>query len=141
MFCFVLRLLIAVCLCLQCAVDNTWSGDHSGMSVSLDNKIAMASAEKSARDPHARNFAVSQVLFVQVFKQLAHKPPASFRRRYDDRGTLFKVSFADEPGIDAGGLFRDCMSSIVDDLFSPHLDLFLLCPNGRLDQVTRCARV
>lgn len=96
----------------------------------------MASAEKSARDPHARNFAVSQVLFVQVFKQLAHKPPALFRRRYDDRGTLFKVNFVDEPGIDAGGLFRDCMSSIVDDLFSPHLDLFLLCPNGRFDQVS-----
>jgi hypothetical protein len=99
---------------LQCAVDHTWSGHQSGMAVSLDNKLALASIERASRDAGAANIATSTCLFAQVFKSLSHHPPKLFRCPYDDRGTLFKVSFVDEPGIDAGGLFRDTMSAYVD---------------------------
>lgn len=43
----------------------------------------------------------------QVFKQIAHQPANLFRSQHE---RLFKVSFVDERGIDAGGLFRDTMS-------------------------------
>ncbi len=68
---------------------------------------------KASRDPHARNIAASDCLFVQTFKQLALKPAQLFRSRYYDRGTLFKVTYVYEPGIDAGGLYRETMSAYV----------------------------
>lgn len=36
-----------------------------------------------------------------------------------------------EDGVDAGGVFREGMSRMVEDLFSPDLDLLMQCPNGR----------
>lgn len=33
--------------------------------------------------------------------------------------------------MDAGGVFREGMSRMVEDLFSPDLDLLMQCPNGR----------
>lgn len=33
--------------------------------------------------------------------------------------------------MDAGGVFREGMSRMVEDIFSADLDLFILCPNGR----------
>lgn len=36
-----------------------------------------------------------------------------------------------EDGVDAGGVFREGMSRMVEDLFSPDFDLLIQCPNGR----------
>lgn len=33
--------------------------------------------------------------------------------------------------MDAGGVFREGMSRMVEDLFSPDFDLLIQCPNGR----------
>ena len=42
-----------------------------------------------------------------------------------------KINFVGEDGVDAGGVFREGMSRMVEDLFSRDMDLFILCPNGR----------
>jgi hypothetical protein len=42
------------------------------------------------------------------------------------------VYVAGEEGVDFGGVFRDAMTRMVEDCFSSHLDLLLLCPNGVL---------
>ena len=42
-----------------------------------------------------------------------------------------QVSFKGEDGEDAGGVYREAMSRIVEDCFSPHFNLFVLCPNGQ----------
>eukprot|EP00953_Heterococcus_sp_UTEX-ZZ885_P005546 3454-Heterococcus_DN1.PRE.1 len=42
-----------------------------------------------------------------------------------------QVAFAGEDGVDAGGVFRDAMTRIADDLFSQHFDLLIPCPNAK----------
>ncbi|CAM9868767.1 unnamed protein product, partial [Heterosigma akashiwo] len=53
-----------------------------------------------------------------------------------DGDRVFQVTFRGEKGSDAGGLFRDAMSQIVDKLFSlppnkPKIDLVIPCPNAK----------
>lgn len=36
-----------------------------------------------------------------------------------------------EDGVDAGGVFREGMSRMVEDLFSSDFDLLIPCPNGQ----------
>lgn len=49
-----------------------------------------------------------------------------------------QINFVGEDGVDAGGVFREGMSRMVEDLFSPYFDLLIQCPNGRqaIGQVT-----
>lgn len=117
---------------LQAALDKTWlPQEGSGLSITLDNSKAFASQVKAERDPAAATPGSSQCLFVQAFHALAHHPANLFRARLDSRERLFQVSFRGEDGTDWGGLYRDCLSQCVDDLASPHLDLFVPTPNAR----------
>lgn len=43
---------------------------------------------------------------------------------------MLQITFNGESGIDAGGVFREGVSRIVEDIFSEHFNLFILCPNG-----------
>lgn len=45
--------------------------------------------------------------------------------------SLYQINFVGEDGVDAGGVFREGMSRMVEDLFSPDFDLLVQCPNGR----------
>eukprot|EP00466_Bigelowiella_natans_P014826 jgi/Bigna1/51607/estExt_Genewise1Plus.C_20019 len=44
---------------------------------------------------------------------------------------VWKTEFAGEGGIDAGGLYRELIFVMCQELQSPQLPLFILCPNGR----------
>lgn len=91
----------------------------------LDNFKSLLSREKGEKD-----ITISQNCFVQAFKQLQKKDSAVYRYIISgDR--CFTISFADESGIDAGGVFREGISRIIEDLFSEHFHLLLLCPNGQ----------
>ncbi len=67
----------------------------------------------------------SNGVFVQMYKGLKDWHPAYLRRA----GQSFRVKFLSERGVDAGGLYRECMNEAVEELFSPHLSLFLKTPN------------
>jgi hypothetical protein len=88
------------------------------------------------------NPATSQCLFVQSFKSLNAVNPALLRAAADERKEyLFPVKFRtfnaqgadeDEPGADWGGLYREAINSIVEDLFDVEaLTLCIPVPNSR----------
>ena len=79
---------------------------------------------------HASAHGAVMTCALQVFAALRDKPHRLLRSRLDDRGRLFSVGFAGEDGSDHGGLYRDVMQRMVEELFSANLDLFLLSPNG-----------
>ena len=41
------------------------------------------------------------------------------------------MRFKNERGIDAGGVYREALTEIVDDLHSEYFSLLMLCPNGQ----------
>lgn len=91
----------------------------------LDNMKALTSRDKNQID-----LVHSQSCFAQAFRQLREKDSVVYRYIFSgDR--VFSINFHGESGIDAGGVFREGVSRIVEDLFSPHFNLLLLCPNGQ----------
>jgi hypothetical protein len=91
------------------------------ISLQLDHAKKTWSQDCGARDP-----ATSQCVFAQAFHQSLGAAAAPFR----NSERVFAVQFANEAGIDAGGVSREALTEIVADLHSPDLELFLLCPNG-----------
>jgi len=101
-------------------------GDYKRRSsVVLDNHKA-----SRARD-HADEMDILDVidctLFGQLFQQLRKRSPSELRVHEQPWNTRYKQ----EQGIDAGGLFRDSLSQICQELQSPHVPLFIACPNAR----------
>lgn len=72
--------------------------------------------------------------FVQAFTQFKDKDSAIYRYQsfqVNGGNRSFEVSFVGESGVDAGGVFREGLSRIVEDLFSNFFPLLTLCPNGQ----------
>ena len=63
--------------------------------------------------PHSAGPLPVFVVVVQAFRALSHHPASLFRSRVSDRGVLFQVTYANEPGIDVGGLYREALSWYV----------------------------
>ena len=68
-------------------------------------------------------------IFGQIYRQLNFIKPAYLRTNPDNRP--WSVTYEGEGGTDAGGLFRDSLSAISNDLQSQHLRLFVQCPNSK----------
>mmetsp|Transcript_16694 Transcript_16694/g.53294 ORF Transcript_16694/g.53294 Transcript_16694/m.53294 type:complete len:892 (+) Transcript_16694:267-2942(+) len=97
-----------------------------GAAIMLDNRRAWESLERNVTSATR-----SQCIFAQAFRALRNVPAAQFRCALDEKERLFQVKFRGEDGIDWGGLYRECLHRMAEDLFSDKLDLFVLCPNGR----------
>ena len=115
----------------QPMLDKTISASTvtSGMGlpahILLDNFKALASRERGETDP-----SQSCSCFIQAYKQLVNKDASIYKYMFStDR--VFQINFEGESGIDAGGVFREGMTRIVEDLFSEHLSLLCLCPNAQ----------
>jgi len=65
-------------------------------------------------------------LFVQLAKHLMELPTSALRKNQQP----FNVSFSNEAGIDAGGVFRDALSEVMAELQSSKLPLLVPCPNA-----------
>ncbi|TYZ68588.1 hypothetical protein PybrP1_010076 [[Pythium] brassicae (nom. inval.)] len=96
--------------------------------ITLDRLQALESRDDREVEP-----SVSECFFAQAFRQLHSVDPSQFRRKIDSKGRLFSVKFRGEEGVDWGGVYREGANSMVDDLFSAHFSLFVLCPNGQHD--------
>jgi N-acetylneuraminic acid mutarotase len=66
-------------------------------------------------------------MFGQMFSQLRRAPAAGMRTPSQP----WRVRYKSESGIDAGGLFRDSLTQVCTELQSPHIPLFIPCPNAR----------
>lgn len=102
------------------------SGYEMPVQLALDNVQSMSSREKNGGSGSDVN------CFVQAFRQLKKRESSVYRHVFStDR--VFQISFVGESGIDAGGVFREGVSRIVEDLFSEHFNLLLLSPNGKYE--------
>lgn len=115
---------------LQAALSLTQANTHRP-SITLDNMLAMHSADAGTRD-----IVTSQCIFMQTYRLASRMPRSSmdllFRSPTDDRGRFFSVQYSGESGIDAGGVSRDALTGAIDDLFSDRLDLFIPVPNAKI---------
>lgn len=79
--------------------------------VRLDNFLASKS-----RECHETRITDSKNCFVQAFQQLHDKDSKIYRFIFStDR--VFHIQFEKESGIDAGGVFREGVTRIIEDLF------------------------
>ena len=77
----------------------------------------------------------------QTFQFLRLYPPKIFRKKKVDKknmnldrnNKLFSASFTGEGSIDAGGPYRECLSTIYSELQSNALSLFIPTPNQKND--------
>lgn len=122
---------------VESAIEAT---DVSGDSNSNANNTARITLDRlqalESRDDREVEPSVSECFFAQAFRQLNSVDPTLFRRKIDSKGRLFSVKFRGEEGVDWGGVYREGANSMVDDLFSAHFSLFVLCPNGQHDTGT-----
>lgn len=112
------------------------SGPALPASLTLNNMTALASRDNGETEP-----SNSLCCFVQAFRQLQHKKPIVYRHIFaSDR--VFQITYHAESGIDAGGVFREGVSAMVQDLFSSaeHFNLFILCPNGQHETHMNCEK-
>jgi len=112
------------------ALKATKGSGGQAVNVSLDNFKALSQRDAAAVGSQSFEPCNSECTFVQAFKQLHTLCPRLLRTVWEhDRS--FHITFVGELGMDAGGVYREGMSRIVEDLFSPHLRLLLQCPNGQ----------
>jgi HECT-domain (ubiquitin-transferase) len=112
---------------LQSALKAT-SKDHNNIpTLYLSNFKASESQMTGAISPET-----SQCMFAQAYLALRSIPGTEFCGLQDrEQAKVFEVQFSGESGIDAGGVWREGLSRIMDDLFSDHFDLLVRCPNAR----------
>jgi hypothetical protein len=92
-----------------------------GASYCTVNRPRAMKAAARGNDPDGR-----KSVFGQLYRQLHFLRPSTLRT---DRRP-WQVTYEGEGGQDAGGLFRDSITHICNDLQSPHLPLFVQCPNS-----------
>jgi hypothetical protein len=109
---------------MELAKIKTQGDGGSSVTITLDNFLASRSAAGGDTDVWT-----SKCIFVQAFKALHFRDPRVLRSCWDE-DRVFQVAFRGEKGSDAGGVFREAMSRMVDDLFSGALDLLIPSPNA-----------
>lgn len=116
---------------VQAAINRTWNTSTSGLRVLLDSRAAQQSKEDGHVDPSR-----SRCLFVQLFEQLQSCEPLLLRSKLDEKARLFIVRFRGmdgriERGVDWGGIYRDSLTRVTEELCSTDFNLFVPVPNQR----------
>ena len=101
------------------------SGTSRGSSVNINRPKALKAKERKG----GGDGDLLKTAFGQLYQQLNFVRPSQLRAPTDQRP--FKVTYAGEGGVDAGGLFRDCLSDICAELQASHMPLFVPVPNHR----------
>jgi hypothetical protein len=110
---------------LDTALELTKGDGGQNVTIELDNFEASRS-----RDLGLVEVSSCKNIFTQAHGHL-HKLNPSILRTQWEHDRVFRVKFKGESGSDAGGVYREGVSRIVDDCFSEHFSLLLLCPNGQ----------
>lgn len=102
-------------------------GSRSCRSIVLDNFKASESEVRKEFDPDT-----SKCVFVQAFDLLKTEPSEALRTPSSGSDRVFSVNFKGEGGIDAGGVYREGLQRIMEDLFSTRFSLLIPCPNAAM---------
>lgn len=100
-------------------------GGGAGLSLSLLDSIQDGEAAIAAGAGF--DVAKSKSLFAQTWRQMNSLPSTTFRTS----GRLLSVSYVDEAGIDAGGVYRETLSRLADELCGSPFPLFVPSPRDR----------
>jgi hypothetical protein len=102
-------------------------GGGSIATIRLSNFKASESEARGDVAPES-----SQCCFVQAYYQLRDVPTAALRSIRDaSQEKVFEVQFEGESGIDAGGVYREGLQRMIDDLHSDRFALMLRCGNAQ----------
>ncbi|CAF3947497.1 unnamed protein product, partial [Rotaria sordida] len=69
-------------------------------------------------------------MFNQAFQQLHENAHILFRQKYE---RLWRAKYLEMHSTDQGGPYRDSITAICSDICSTRLSLFILCPNGQMN--------
>ena len=106
---------------LETALNLTKCDDMLGELV-IDQYLAMQSAERKLTHP-----SQSHSIFCQAFRSLHGRDHRLFRSAQLQQS--IHVTFRRSPVVDAGGVFRETMSSIIESVFSDQISLLIPTPN------------
>jgi hypothetical protein len=111
---------------LEAALKATTGSDSGAGSIELSNFKATESEVRGTLAPDT-----SGCMFVQAYKQLRARSGKEMRGLRDSgQSKVMEIRFEGESGIDAGGVYREGISRIVDDLFSDRFSLLVKCANA-----------
>jgi len=99
------------------------TGDQ--LNVKINRFLAMKLREKAQRDTRGVS------CFNQMFRQLYRANPAFIRSRADEQHRPWKVETIGEHADDYGGVYRDMIENMANELQSNTLDLFIPTPNTK----------
>jgi len=110
-------------------LESTAEGTHLNVQLNEDRaKKAREQAEN--KEP----VDITRTLFHQTYEKFNFLPPTQLRYQFDkssDQQRVWQVNFTglESMGIDAGGLFRDHLTRMCEELQSATLPLFIQCYN------------
>lgn len=98
--------------------------DATTTHVNIDNIAAGIEYGKKFDNPLS-----SHGMFIQLYLNLKDAPIQLYLKSYKGRfeGRFMGVTYMNEEGIDAGGLFRDCLNQSITNLFDPNINIMLPC--------------
>lgn len=103
------------------------SDSYDCPSANISRRKAMMFADSGKTDHNG-----SQTVFGQIITTLdASQPNMENFRKKGREVKCFSITFMGEGGIDAGGLFRDCLTNISQELESNVLPLLIKTPNNK----------
>ncbi|CAF1253694.1 unnamed protein product [Rotaria sordida] len=94
-------------------------------SISELPEVKFDTIKSSIYDNEGKN-----TMFNQAFEQLHENAHIIFRLNNE---RLWRATYVNMHSIDQGGPYRDSITAICSDICSTHLPLFILCPNGQMN--------
>jgi len=99
--------------------------EGSQLSITLNRKMAITQREKGRVDWDFKRSLIGQ--FMVELRKHPGVTPQLFRRSWMSR--CFRIRFKGEGGEDAGGLYREALDTVAQELHSKMVPLFVPCPN------------
>lgn len=95
------------------------------ISVTIDMVLALTELSTKFKNPFS-----SHAVIIQLYNKMKSENPDIFMCKYKNTVKFLNVGYVGERGIDAGGLFRDCLTQSVSSIFNPNIGIVLPITNG-----------
>lgn len=105
---------------LREALEKGCGGSNGEEALHLDRQQALQCREDGACDTAGE---------VMIFSQAARQSIRWHVKVLRSKAPPFRVRYRDEPGQDSGGVYRDFLDTVADELMSPQLPVLIPTPN------------